>query len=141
MARTTFLQAQQKLATYLGYAMARGIKLEPEHFANSDNSYEKTVCLCGSVLVATGTPFNDIEYEMTGEEIIQLVAKRLGITVAQAASLNNGFEGVPFRGDKPSQWDPSTVRGAQLIVKKFDHKWYTIGKAFRRQWEKANAEQ
>jgi hypothetical protein len=117
--------AARKLQDALVTMALRGIPVKPHNF-----HHEGHVCLCGAVLAATGMPLDGYDFGLDGEEIIRRVARRLGITIAQAASLNNGFEGEPITA--------KVVVGASgLTVKPNDRKWYTIGKTIRRQYQKA----
>src|ERR1700694_4422053 len=68
----------------------------PGQFIQRYDGLKTRVCLCGSVLRATGFDEDEIE-EMNGEEVIEATAEKLGITLRQAASLNNGFEAVERR--------------------------------------------
>lgn len=111
----------RKLLDAVAEMAMRGIRVKPGTWRDGNE-----VCLCGAVLLATDAGG---VLEGGGEGIIRAVAKKLGITVKQAASLNNGFEGARINlGHATAAYD--------ITLEKVDRKWYTIGKAFRRRWEK-----
>lgn len=117
-----------EVAGWVAIVALRGYRIVPGKFADSEDSNGPRVCLCGSILLATGVVKTaSLLEEYEGPEIIRMVARRLKISVAQAGSLNNGFEGYPR----------VRVKGAaDLGDIELDKEWYRIGKAFRRQWER-----
>ena len=113
----------------------QGLQLEPGRWARTRMDTRFTtdpvrVCACGALLIAAGKTPDQIR-GMTGEQVLRAVAKRRGITLAQAVALNNGFEGMPnYRFD-------NEARGAAIIIPgPLDKTWYAVGKSLRRAWQK-----
>ena len=114
-----------KFYEYVALSCAKGASLAPGHWSDPHDS---RVCACGAVLHATGTSLDDINF-MDGPQVIRAVARRLKITVRQAASLNNGFEGISFRKI------PAHVHGAyDLKPTADDQTWHAVGKSLRRHY-------
>lgn len=88
------------------------------------------VCACGAILAALGIPQKVIDhknYESEGSQVIRAVAKKLGITLDQAISLNNGFEDAG-RG-------LTYAHGAydlKLQEDRADAVWYSLGMTLRK---------
>lgn len=76
---------------------------------------EPEVCICGAIALA--------ENPKNGAGILRAIAKKYGITVAQAASLSDGFENLREGSGDPDAGYP----------KKYEHDsvWYRIGKKWR----------
>lgn len=134
-------QKKAKVYEAVAKAAVMGCKIKPGTFAEVSEDYEdvayKNVCLCGAILVASGVKAREIEdglwNDWSGENIIRAVAKKLGITVKQAASMNNGFE----------SWDDPDVVGAEglndIMGRGVDRAWFKVGKELRELYDGASA--
>lgn len=130
--QTASKTAVAKLYNYLAVAALQGNKIEPGSFAvkvdiDDDTEIRGKVCLCGSVLVATGVDIDTIS-DLSGEGIIRAVAKKLGITLKQAASLNNGFEAIEVNDSTAGAY---FEYGKDPLEKGVDKQWFKIGTQLR----------
>lgn len=137
------LKGEAGLYQAVSISAARGYKIEPGRFGDeyrddTTDTITTRVCMCGSVLAATGMPVDEIE-TMGGENILKAVAKRLGITLKQAASLNNGFEDVSKVDSKHEIAGVCYSEDENPLRKGVDTKWYNIGKELRKEYEGASA--
>lgn len=109
-------------------ALQFGASVESGHWLNRSSDGRITrVCACGAVLAALGIPkTTDIE---SGPSVIRAVARKLKITVDQAVSLNNGFEGS-------SQHEHYAHGAGALGWRVIDRTWFNVGRAIRRYAEK-----
>lgn len=78
------------------------------------------VCICGAIALAENPP--------DGRGLLQAIAKKYRMTVGQAASLSDGFEGRALYVDRRGY-----ASGGIWYPKKYrqDITWYRIGKKWR----------
>lgn len=125
--------AETKLYGAVTRAMLAGKHVEPGTFIEQQYDGVKTkVCLCGSVLIAAGVSEDEL-VGMNGENIIKKVARKLGITLKQAASLNNGFEatGKSARDTAGAYFSDRK----EPLAKGVDSYWYGIGNKLRKAFD------
>lgn len=130
---TKVVKSELKLYQAIAGASIAGCVIQPGRFIEREYDGATTrVCLCGSVLRATGFSESEIEV-MDGEDIIKNTAKKLGITLKQAASLNNGFE--DYDSDTVSVagafFFPVNGKEVNPLRKGTDKHWFEIGKKLR----------
>ena len=77
---------------------------------------KKEVCICGAIAFAENLP--------NGKGLLRAISKKYGITVAQAASLSDGFEGYT---------EAEEFRDEDEYPKHYamDKTWYRIGRKWR----------
>jgi len=93
------------------YDRTAGWIVEPNRFDG-----KKEVCICGAIAFAENLP--------NGKGLLRAISKKYGITVAQAASLSDGFEGYKFAvGDRDGDEYPTHYA--------LDKTWYRIGRKWR----------
>lgn len=126
-------QRMRRLESRISWAVARARELGAELVAQQDwgVSYGKRtgwvsdnaapqVCICGAIALA--------ENPADGRGLLAAIAKKYDITIVQAASLSDGFEGFQLiSGTKTRKdehgWYPSRY--------KQDPTWYRIGRKWR----------
>jgi hypothetical protein len=106
----------------------RGLQVQPNYWG-IDIATPSSVCLCGALLAATGASLQRGDGLDIGTKILAAVAAHFGITLGQAAALNNGFEGLAFTARH--------THGALGVVPAKARQWYDLGKAFRKRWQAA----
>lgn len=84
---------------------------------------EQTVCICGAIALS--------ENPKNGAGILRAIAKKFGISAAQAASLSDGFEG----------WTETEGDPAMGYPKRYVHDkvWYRIGRKWRNRADRIEA--
>lgn len=134
-------KAETKLYTSIAIAAVQGNQVSPGNFAilQTEGDIERPhVCLCGAVLVAAGIPFDAIdEGGMRGVQIIRKVAKRLGITVKEAGSLNNGFEDA---GKTHKYVVGASNFDKSPLAEGVDSHWYNIGAKLRKVYDETKGD-
>lgn len=131
--------AVTKLYNLIAIAALRGNQIEPGQFARTgyDGVLPK-VCLCGSVLAATGISVEELE-NRDGDGVIRAVAKKLGITLKQAASLNNGFEDISKNEVHVVGTNWYGKEDKSPLSKGVDKEWFKIGKNLRKEYNATEA--
>lgn len=125
MATTKIQRLEKRIAVAVARARALGVQLVVRNAYGVD--YEKetgwtpvgsgnAVCICGAIALA--------ENPSDGRGILTAIAKKYGITIDQAASLSDGFE-----GNNP--WEQAADER--------DKDWYRIGRKWRNRADRIEA--